>query len=203
MSLADDKRKLRAHMKMLRDSMSADEREVQSRLTCEALLALPCMQALVNHKATIALFSPLGSEINILHLVPALSDAGCRLGVPVVLDETHMEFVEVSAQELLAERCNQPDFLSTPAKKLSLPPHYSVISPEEFDVVLMPGLAFDRQGNRLGYGAGYYDMYISRIPNVLTIAPIFEIQLVDEVPVEENDIPVSYVVTPQQVIKAR
>lgn len=78
------------------------------------------------------------------------------------------------------------------------------ISPEEIDVLIVPGLGFDLSGKRLGRGAGYYDRYIPLLrQGVHLIGYCYEEQLVDNVPVAEFDVPVSAIVTPNRVIKIR
>jgi 5-formyltetrahydrofolate cyclo-ligase len=72
----------------------------------------------------------------------------------------------------------------------------------EIDLVLIPGAAFDRQGNRLGYGAGFYDRLLAH-PNFKgqIAACLFQEQLVDSIPVEAHDIPAHILISDQGVIK--
>jgi 5-formyltetrahydrofolate cyclo-ligase len=72
------------------------------------------------------------------------------------------------------------------------------------DVVCLPGLAFDRDGRRLGYGAGFYDRFLPLLrPDTLTIGVGFSVQLVDEVPVDSHDRLVDLIVTEEGVIGGR
>jgi 5-formyltetrahydrofolate cyclo-ligase len=72
------------------------------------------------------------------------------------------------------------------------------VNPEAVDVVVTPGLAFDRRGHRLGYGAGYYDLYLSRLaPRAVRIGVAFSIQVVDRVPAGPKDVAVDLLVTDQ------
>ena len=77
---------------------------------------------------------------------------------------------------------------------------------EEIDLVLAPGVAFTRRGERLGYGAGYYDRLIARFtppaPRPLIVAAAFDMQMVPDVPLSTTDQPVDYVVT-ETAIHAR
>ena len=59
---------------------------------------------------------------------------------------------------------------------------------DSIDVAIIPGMAFDKQGHRLGRGKGYYDRFLSKIPKVYKIGLCFSWQLVDEVPCDEHDI---------------
>lgn len=72
----------------------------------------------------------------------------------------------------------------------------------EFDLIIMPGVAFDRLGNRLGYGGGYYDKYIKTYgKDTVKAALSYKIQIVDKINVEEHDIKVDYVISKDEIIK--
>ena len=60
-------------------------------------------------------------------------------------------------------------------------------------LVLMPGLAFDKAGNRMGYGGGYYDKFLSEEPNHPTVALCYQFQMVEQIPTDSYDIPVDLV----------
>ncbi len=67
-------------------------------------------------------------------------------------------------------------------------PHLPCLSPEEIDLLLVPGVAFTPRGDRLGYGGGFYDTFIPRCPQARLIALAFAGQLVDSLPSEPHDI---------------
>jgi 5-formyltetrahydrofolate cyclo-ligase len=76
------------------------------------------------------------------------------------------------------------------------------VDPSEVDVVITPGLAFNRRGNRLGYGGGYYDRYLRRLhPTALRVGIGFSGQVLDDVPSGEEDEPVDMIVTDEEVIR--
>ena len=68
------------------------------------------------------------------------------------------------------------------------------VAEDESALVLMPGLAFDPQGHRIGYGGGFYDKFLSREPNHPTVALCYEFQVVEKLETEEFDIPVDTVI---------
>ncbi|WIV13471.1 5-formyltetrahydrofolate cyclo-ligase [Proteiniborus sp. MB09-C3] len=77
------------------------------------------------------------------------------------------------------------------------------VNPELIDLVLMPGVAFDRRGYRIGYGGGYYDRFLTRIhKSVPKIALAFELQMVPHVREGRYDVPVDYIITENEIIKA-
>ena len=75
---------------------------------------------------------------------------------------------------------------------------------KNFDLILIPGLAFDRKGNRIGYGGGYYDKYLSQIKeenNKIVLA--YDFQVVDSIKNEAHDIKVNYIITNNKFIKIK
>ncbi len=73
--------------------------------------------------------------------------------------------------------------------------------PEELELIILPGVAFDMRGNRIGRGKGYYDNFLKKInPSTHLIALSFEIQIVDHIPALENDIPVHKIITEKRII---
>jgi 5-formyltetrahydrofolate cyclo-ligase len=76
-----------------------------------------------------------------------------------------------------------------------------IFNPEEIDLVIVPGVAFDEHRNRIGFGAGFYDRFLESVrPSCAKIGIAFEFQIYDEVPVEEHDIPLDLVITEKRTI---
>jgi len=73
---------------------------------------------------------------------------------------------------------------------------------EEIDVVLIPAVAFDRQGRRVGYGGGYYDRFLPEIPRAARIGAAFACQIVAEIPPDPHDVPADWIVTEDELIVA-
>lgn len=74
------------------------------------------------------------------------------------------------------------------------------IAYKNIDLVLVPGIGFDKEGHRVGYGSGYYDKFLKKVPKAIKIGLAFDFQIVDKVPREEHDVPVDLVVTDKEVI---
>lgn len=75
------------------------------------------------------------------------------------------------------------------------------VSGEEIDLILMPGVAFDRQGGRVGYGAGFYDRYLrSMTKNINKIALAYDFQLINRVPTDEFDVSIDGIITDREFI---
>lgn len=83
-------------------------------------------------------------------------------------------------------------------------PRKSTCSPvdiKEIDIVIVPGVAFDKNGFRLGYGGGFYDRFLKNLsPYAITIGLAFDIQLFDEIPKEEHDIQLDYIITEKRIL---
>jgi 5-formyltetrahydrofolate cyclo-ligase len=78
------------------------------------------------------------------------------------------------------------------------------VEPGEIDLVLVPGVAFDQRGNRLGYGAGYYDRFLAKAsPSATFVALAYELQVVEDVFPVEHDMPVHYILTEDRLIDCR
>lgn len=78
------------------------------------------------------------------------------------------------------------------------------VNPSEIDLVLVPGVAFDYQGNRLGYGAGYYDRFLQKTnSDTIFIALAFQLQVVDNVFPAPHDIPLHFIITEDQLIQCQ
>ena len=79
----------------------------------------------------------------------------------------------------------------------------SIIEPDKIDLVIVPGVAFDNLGNRLGYGGGFYDRFLTKVKiGTPFVAIAYELQIVNNVYPEEHDQPVHYIVSEDRVIKA-
>ena len=77
------------------------------------------------------------------------------------------------------------------------------IAYKNIDVVLVPGIAFDLQGNRIGYGSGYYDKFLKKVPKAIKIGLAFDFQIVDKIPNEEHDVSVDFIVTEERVVDCK
>ena len=70
----------------------------------------------------------------------------------------------------------------------------------DIECVIVPGAAFDHQGNRLGLGGGYYDRFLERVPMAKRVALAFDYQLVDNIPTEPHDLKVDVIITRSEII---
>jgi 5-formyltetrahydrofolate cyclo-ligase len=182
------KASLRAEMRRLRQELAPADREARSRRIAERLWALEaCVRA---RRALFYVAS--GGEVETLPVLRRWIEEGRKPILPRVEAET-LTPVEVDDLGDLA-----PGYRTLPEPG---PGRGRVIPWEMIKVVLVPGLAFDLAGNRLGRGGGHYDRALARLgPQARTIGLAFDFQVVEHLPVEARDIPVDLVVTETQTI---
>ncbi|QEK11485.1 5-formyltetrahydrofolate cyclo-ligase [Crassaminicella thermophila] len=78
------------------------------------------------------------------------------------------------------------------------------VNPEIVDLIIVPGVAFDPRGYRIGYGGGYYDRFLDKISkNVLSIALAFDLQIIDNIPNDSFDKPVDYIITETKIFSCK
>jgi len=80
-------------------------------------------------------------------------------------------------------------------------PKFSVVTKNKIDCAIIPGIAFDVSGNRIGFGKGYYDKFLSENKDICKIAVCYEFQIIENIPADAHDIPVNFIITENRVIK--
>jgi 5-formyltetrahydrofolate cyclo-ligase len=184
-----EKSELRARMRALRAAVPPDERLRLARAVEGHVFALPEMQA----ARTVLLFYSFGSEVETSGMAERVHGEGKRLLLPY-LEAERMEAAEVLPDDELVTSSYGP---REPARRVA-------VDPADVDVVIAPGLAFDREGYRLGYGGGHYDRYLSRMgTRALRIGIGFAGQLVDRVPREPADERLDLVATDAGILDCR
>jgi len=161
------------------------ERKRQSGIVTESLRRIIAEE----RPAVAALFSPLPDEVDIS---PLLRITDCRVVLPRVADnpdgEPEMEFYDFD-----------PSAMARGAYGIDEPQCDASCPPELIDLMVVPGMAFTRDGARLGRGKGYYDRYIAREGfRARRIGVCFRHQLLPELPAEPHDIPMDAVVTAEE-----
>lgn len=186
-SSSEVKREIRRKMLALRRALSDDEAVKKAESLTSWILTLPEYKK----AKRIMAFLAMKGESNLDGLIArALSD-GKEVYVPVCLPERQME-----AGRFL----DMDHFVRGPLGLRDLPKGYDTVSPEKLDLVLVPGVACDREGNRLGMGAGYYDRYLVHVPFEKRIAALWDFQVAEAIPSEPFDERMAKIVTDKGII---
>ena len=181
---------LREDMARLRASIPENERSRLTDLLEETLFALPE----IREARSILLFYSFGTEVPTGGMAARIMRAGKTLLFPFLTGSGQMEAAELRPGEALEPSGYGP----------REPGSRQAFDPEGIDLVIAPGLAFDRRGNRLGYGGGHYDRFLARAgTRAVRVGAAFSLQIVDEVPVEPGDEAVHIVVTEQGSLDVR
>jgi len=179
----------RTAMRNRRRAIPAEERARLSALIEERLLAL----LVPLDPTTVMAFSSFGDEVETHAIVQALHRQGRQIALPVVAGRT-----------MRAAAFRPGDPVATARYGAAEPVSAQDVPPAVIDVVIVPGLVFDLQGFRIGYGRGYYDRFLPRLrPDALRIGIAFHVQVVPEVPHGPPDQPVDLVVTDAATIRCR
>lgn len=175
------KRALRREARARRDGLSPGERARMSGEVARNVLALPA----VVDATTVMAFSSFGSEVDTAPIIERLERDGRRVALP-----------RVEGLNIVAVAYRPGDQVKPSSFGAPEPAAGEKVAPGQIDVVIVPGLAFDRAGHRVGYGRGFYDRFLATLrPDALTVGICFFVQLVDEVPHGRGDRPVDLVVT--------
>lgn len=174
----------------IRDRLRAldpQEKADADRRILERVMALPAFQ----RAQKVFCYFPLAHEVNTTPLVEALLEVHGIAYVPVTdPDERMLRVAEIAATDELTEG---PFGILEPTSP-------TFVEPAAIDVWIVPGIAFDGRGQRIGHGGGYFDAFFAEHPlDALKVALAYALQVVDEVPASDHDVPVDIVVTEDEI----
>ena len=175
------KRELRQQIRTQKRRLSAAELAVMSEDICSKVLALASWQ----EAGTLLLYYPLPDEVDVRLLIKDAFESGKKVLLPVVKgDELELHLYEGEAS------LKEGTFgIMEPTGPLFAPKHYG-----EIELAIIPGMAFDSAGHRLGRGKGYYDRLLPNLRDAKLIGVCFPFQFLEEVPAEAHDISVCKVI---------
>ena len=195
-AIAENKRLLRKLTIERRDAMAPVERERFAEHITAQLLAMPAYR----QAQTVMGYMSFGTEFDTASFVQQILNAGKRLVLPRV-DKLAHRLVPYQVEDL---RDLETGVWGIREPRIGSP----LVGFKEIDFMLMPGVAFDRAGNRLGYGAGFYDRLLAdasvtiqpQNPAATRVAAAFSMQMTDAVPTTENDQRVDFIITENEQI---
>lgn len=181
------KRSMRRDLLAQRQALSPAEWQTASRAAQQRLLEQPLFRQAIS----IALYAPIRNEVDTTLLFDAARAAGKSVQYPLVCGD-RLTFHEIATREQLAagsfgipEPCPVGDVSGAPLA----------------DLLVVPGVAFDLRGHRIGFGKGYYDRYLAGLQRLpLLVGFCHDFQLIEAVPSEGHDIRMDCVVTDRRVV---
>jgi len=185
-----EKDDLRKRILALRRSQSIARVEIVSSLIQKRILFLP----LFKNAKTILFYLALKDEVQTEELIRKALSLRKKVGVPLVDPER---------KQILPSWIKDIDQELTIGFRGILEPKKScvrIFDSQKLDLIIVPGVAFDLKGHRLGWGGGFYDRFLARVSGIVFLSPAFEFQVVDQVPYQDHDITVDYIVTEKRVI---
>ncbi len=184
MNIHEAKACLRDELKRRRNGVNQQQLAANSQQIFQYLRDVHVYQ----QAASVFCFISYLSEVDTKPILQDLLDRNIRIAVPKIVDKTSMIAVPFTGWDDL-----KPDRLGIPTPCADTP------DDGPFDLVITPGLGFSKQGGRLGYGRGYYDRWLATHEVKQRIGICLEIQLLDDLPVEDTDVPLQLIVTESQV----
>ncbi len=178
--MPDPKHELRQRCRALRRELGKEQRQRASRWICEHLAGWEVFQ----RAETILTYMPMKAEVD---LRPLLEQFPAKRWVlpRIVPEENHrMDFHPYNPARLVIH----PFGMAEPAADLP------VIPAAEIELVLVPGLAYDWQGWRLGYGGGYYDRFLARFDGI-SVGVAYQALVLQTIPHHEHDVAVGWIAT--------
>ncbi len=185
------KKDLRKEILKRLDSCSEEELREKSRIIIEKLLSLP----LYKNSSFFMTYVSFAKEVDTFSLIERSLNLGKRVAVPYIVS-VEGEMVPAIVKSLQDLEPGPWGILQPKKEKLE------VIQPQKLDFLIVPGVAFDRKGNRLGRGKGFYDRFLSHLPPSLPrISLVYSFQIVEEIPVDKHDLPVNLIITEKEIIE--
>ena len=173
-----DKKELRRTIRERKRAMTEDEIIRRSQALGKLFAASEAYQ----NAKTIYGYLPYNQEVRTVPMLEQAMQEGKRIAVPKCYGD-EMRFIYMDDLNKV-----EKGYANIPEPIADGP-----IADDETALVLMPGLAFDPQGHRIGYGGGFYDKFLAAEPNHPTLALCYEFQILPHLETEEHDIPVDYV----------
>ena len=187
--LKQAKRALRREVLAVRDALPAEDRRARSEAIAARFLALPELADV----GTVMAFWSFGSEVDTAPLMEGLLAERRITAMP-----------RIEGADVVPVAYRPGDAMRRATFGAFEPVGGRVLDPTELDVVVVPGVAFDRSGRRVGYGGGFYDRLLPTLrPGVPAIAVAFSPQVVADVPAGGMDRRVDAIITEREVIRCR
>lgn len=196
-----DKAELRRAVIARRDTLDLDVRAAKSAVICARLVELlDRLDAAAPH--TVAAYAATGSEVDPAAFAAAAAKRGWRVAYPCMLSTSDAAACgqRMCMRAVSAGDASEAPFIAHPTRAFAATDvdsdHFPIVPAAELDMIVVPLVAFDRAGARLGYGGGCYDRYLPMLsPACQIIGIAFDEQRVGHVPTDAHDLPLPHIVS--------
>lgn len=196
-----DKAGLRQAVIARRDAIDLDVRAAKSAVICARLVELlDRLDAAAPH--TVAVYAAMGSEVDPAAFAAAAAARGWRVAYPCMLSATDAAACgqRMCMRAVAADNASAAPFIAHPTRAFAATDidssRFLIVPAEALDMIIVPLVAFDRTGARLGYGGGCYDRYLPTLSPACQITGIaFDEQRVDGVPTDTHDLPLPHIIS--------
>ena len=196
-----DKAELRRTVIARRNAIDLDVRAAKSAVVCARLVELMESSDTAGQR-TVAVYAAMGSEVDPAAFAAAAVARGWRVAYPCMLSATDAMACgqRMCMRAVAAGDASSAPFIAHPTRTFAAvdidSDRFPIVSAEALDMVVVPLVAFDRAGARLGYGGGCYDRYLPTLsPACQIIGIAFDEQRVDHIPTDAHDLPLPHIIS--------
>lgn len=196
-----DKAELRRAVIARRDALDLDVRTAKSAVVCARLVELMESSGTTGQR-TVAVYAAMGSEVDPAAFAAAAAKRGWRVAYPCMLSATDAMAYGQRMCMRAVSACNASEapFIAHPTRAFAATDvdgdHFPIVPAKALDMIIVPLVAFDRTGARLGYGGGCYDRYLPTVaPECQIVGIAFDEQRVDHVLTDAHDLPLPNIVS--------
>ena len=196
-----DKAEMRRAVIARRDAIEPDVRAAKSADVCARLVELLGRSDPAAPR-TVAVYAAMGSEVDPAAFAVAAADRGWRVAYPCMLSAIDAAACgqRMCMRAVAADDASAAPFIAHPTRAFAAKDidneHFPIVPAETLDMIVVPLVAFDRTGARLGYGGGCYDRYLPTLsPACHVIGIAFDEQRVDHVPIDAHDLPLPNIIS--------
>lgn len=196
-----DKAELRRTVIARRNAIDLDVRAAKSAVVCARLVELMESSDTAGQR-TVAVYAAMGSEVDPAAFAAAAAKRGWRVAYPCMLSATDAAACgqRMCMRAVAAGDASAAPFIAHPTRVFAAVDidndRFPIVPAEALDMAIVPLVAFDRAGARLGYGGGCYDRYLPTLsPACQIIGIAFDEQRVDHVPTDAHDLPLPHIIS--------
>lgn len=179
------KNEARERVKKIRNSLSEKQAEMMNRRIAESVITMDEFQ----RTETVYIYKSINNEVDTDSIITTALNARKTVALPRVNDGNMNFYGIASIEDLFFGYMGILEPTDNP---------YNIVNTDE-GIAIVPGLAFDTQCHRVGYGGGFYDSFLSKHPGLIKIGIAYSSQMFDDIETDENDVPMDMVITDKGV----